>query len=697
MASVNYQRLFESAPGLYLVLDRDFRIVNATDAYLAATMTTREIVGRNIFDVFPDNPADPDATGARNLLASLETVLRTGEPHAMALQKYDIRRPAVEGGGFEERYWSPVNWPAFSDRELTHIIHRVEDVTDFVRLQQQESEREKTNDELRARSETMSAELYLRTQEIEALKLHGSVVPIGKLGLIPRANLYLLLMNAPAAVCIVRGPEHLIELANPAFRQLVRGKEVLGRSARSALPIPALLEPLDAVLTTAEAAVAKEITLPGDDDERVFTFVYQPMHGMGGVTEGVVVFGFDITDQVNARKRLEQLAERLRETDRAKDEFIAIISHELRTPMTSILGWARMLHLGALDEETHKEALEAITRSTRAQAKLIEDLLDESRIASGKLRLELRPLQVHAVVDSAAQMIGQAADARGVSIVVDAPDKSIRIAGDPMRIEQVITNVIANAVKFTPESGTVTVTVRRDGGHAVIRITDTGRGIAPELLPYVFDRFRQGDGLATERQGGLGLGLAIARHLVETHDGTITAHSEGEGRGSTFTIRLPLHEAPASEYSERDAGRIAASLPRLDAIRVLIIEDEVDNRTVLSMVMKRCGAEVRCVGTASAAFALIGTWRPTVIVTDIALPDLDGCTFMEQLRSKPAAEGGETPSLALTVLGRADEQARIRAAGFDLFRQKPIDPVDLAHEVARLSALRQTENLTKLR
>ena len=696
MAAVDYQRLFESAPGLYLVLDRDLRIVEATDAYLAATMTTRDIVGRDLFEVFPDNPADPDATGTRNLRASLDIVLRTHEPQAMPLQKYDIRRPKAEGSGFEERYWRPVNWPVSSGGELTHIIHRVEDVTDFVRLQQLETEREKTNNDLRATSESMRAELYLRTQELDELRLQGSVAAIGKFGLIPRANLYLLLMNAPAAVCIVRGPEHLVELANPAFRRLAGNTEILGRPAGVALPMPALVQPLDRVLETGEPAVAKEITVTiRDQADRTFTFIYQPMHGVEGTVEGVVLFGFEITDQVEARKGLEQLADRLKEADRAKDEFIAIISHELRTPMTSILGWARMLHLGGLDDETHKEALEAITRSTRAQAKLIEDLLDESRIASGKLRLELRPLEIHAIVDAAVASIRPGAEARNISLDVQPSDDAIRIAADPMRMQQVIGNVLANAVKFTPEGGRIAIRIRREAGTAVMEISDTGRGITGELLPYVFDRFRQGEGLSSERQGGLGLGLAIARHLVEMHDGTISATSGGHGQGATFTIRLPLHEAPASTYSERDAGRIAAGLPRLDNTRVLIIEDEIDNRTVLSTMMRQCGAEVQCVGTASAAFRIISEWKPHVLVTDIALPDLDGCTFMEQLRGKPRKYGGDTPSLALTVLGRPDEQARIQAAGFDVFRQKPIDPVDLAHEVARLASSRSSAPLAK--
>lgn len=693
--ALDFQHLFESSPSLYLVLDREFRIAAATDAYLAATMTSREIIGRHLFEVFPDNPDDPNATGTRNLRASLEAVLRTGEANIMPLQKYDIRRPGDQGGEFEERFWSPVNSPVFSGDRVTHIIHRVEDVTDFVRLQRLDGERERANDDLRARTESLRAELYLRAQQVDELKLHGSVAPAAKFGLIPRANLYLLLMNAPAAVCIVRGPAHVIELANLPFRQLIGDQEILGQPAGAALPSNELRAPIERVFRTGEPVVIEEIAL-GDDPvagRRYLNFVYQPMPGSEENIDGVVLFGFDVTGQVQARRGVEILADNLKRSDRAKDEFIAIVSHELRTPMTAILGWARMLELGELDESTLSEAIEAITRSTRAQAKLIEDLLDESRIASGKMRLELRPLDLDTVVESAVTSIRPSAQARRITLSHECCDERLRIAGDPVRVQQVIGNVLGNAVKFTPEGGRIDVEARRDGDQALIVIHDTGRGISEELLPYIFDRFRQGAGAASDRQGGLGLGLAIARHLVEMHEGSITAHSAGEGKGSAFTIRFPLHAAPATEFLGRDADRDNA-LPRLESIRVLIIEDEVDNRTVLSAVMRQCGAHVECVGTASAAFEMIATWKPDVLIADIALPDLDGCTFMEQLRAATPADGGSTPALALTVLSRPDERARIRAAGFDVFRQKPIDPVDLAYEVARLAELGSHDHVT---
>lgn len=666
---IDFRALFESIPGLYLVLDPELRIVAVSDAYLAATMTTREaIIGQDLFAVFPDNPDDAAATGERNLRQSLDNVLRTGQPDTMPIQKYDIRRPESEGGGFEERHWSPLNSPVFVDGRLAYVVHRVEDVTDFVRLEEQQ----------RDRAERTRIELCLRTQELEEAKLRG-FVSRKNLGLIPRANLYALLMRAPAAVSVLRGREQIIELANPVFQQLAGGREILGRPAHEALAgTPSLIEPLAAVMENGETAVRAEVALDG---ERVFSFIYQPLIDAAGEIEGAVLFGFDITEQVQARRSLESVAQTMRAADRAKDEFIAVISHELRTPMTSILGWTRMLALGDLDDATHREALDALERSTRTQAKLIEDLLDESRISSGKLRLDLRAVDLAAVVDEAVRNARPSAEVKEIALSSTAERDRYRAFADPARLQQVIGNVLGNAIKFTPEGGRVSVRIERDGSFAAVMVTDSGRGIDPALLPHIFDRFRQGEPHG-ERQGGLGLGLAITRHLVEMHGGNVAAASDGDGTGATITIRLPLHE-PAAEkgYVNRDQPARTAELPRLDGVRVLIVEDEVDNRKVLSLALRRSGATVECSTTAAAAAVLVEAWHPHVLVCDITLPDGDGCTLLESLR----AAGHVLPALAVTVLGRPEEQARIVAAGFEVFRQKPIDPVDLAHDVARLA------------
>ena len=509
------------------------------------------------------------------------------------------------------------------------------------------------------------------------------------------SNLYTLFMQAPAIICVLRGPDHVFDLVNPLYRQLFGDRELLGKPVREAIPElegQGFFELLDQVFRTGEPYIGREsraVLKSGDGDagqESFFNFIYQPMYDGRKQIEGVMVFAFEVTEQVRARREMEQLAESLRQANREKDEFIAVISHELRTPLTSILGWARMLRLGGLDEQTQLEALNAIERSTQAQVKLIEDLLDEARIASGKLRLEMRTIDLLSLLQPAVAGLVPAAEGKNILIDADLGSDPCPVLADPSRLQQVIWNVLSNAVKFTPHGGTISIRLRR-AEDARIDIRDSGAGIEPELLPHIFDRFRQGDPGASQRRGGLGLGLAIARHLVALHGGTIEAQSEGEGRGTTFTIHLPLATATGERFVERDRDRKVA-LPRLDGIRVLIVDDEADNREVIAAIAQRCGAEAMVTATAASGLDVLRRWRPDMIVCDIALPDMDGCLFLERVRALAPEEGGQTPALALTVLSARAEQERILASGFQIYRQKPIEPADLAHDIARLAASR---------
>ena len=484
-------------------------------------------------------------------------------------------------------------------------------------------------------------------------------------------------MDAPALICILRGPDHVFDLVNPLYQRLFPTRQLLGKPIREALPElegQGLFEILDSVFETGKPSGVKEVPAMVDRsgtgrlEQGYFNFVYQATRTDGRI-DGVVLFGFEVTDQVLAR--------------RERDEFIAIVAHELRTPMTSILGWVRLLQFGNLDEETQASALDALERSTKAQAKIIEDLLDDSRIASGKLRLDVRAVSLGAVVEAAVAMMQPAAEARGIALVAEIVPEPLPVDGDPNRLQQVIANVLSNAVKFSAEGGRVDIRLSRAGSSAEIEVRDHGRGIAPDLLPHVFERFRQGG--SAERQGGLGLGLAIARHLIELQGGSITAASEGEGKGATFTMRLPLRAgAIAGSFVDREHAERVSAMPSLTGVHALIVEDDVDNRDVIAAVMERCGATVECSGTATDALRRINIRKPDVIIADILLPDIDGCEFIEQLRDHADSAASGTPALALTVFGRPREQERILAAGFDALRQKPIEPADLANEVARL-------------
>jgi PAS domain S-box-containing protein len=389
-----------------------------------------------------------------------------------------------------------------------------------------------------------------------------------------------------------------------------------------------------------------------------------------------------VTRDVTERKKGEETQRALlvaEEVNRAKDEFLAVISHELRTPLTSILGWARMLRIGELDESTTQEALAALERSATAQVHLIEDLLDDTRMTSGKLRLNKRPLEVRSIVESALADLAPSAEVKGIQVTSDIQCESCPMLADPVRLQQVVWNIVSNAIKFTPENGRVFVRLtRKDAATAEIEVSDTGRGIEGQLLPQLFQRYRQGDA-ATNRKSGVGLGLAISKYLVEQHGGTIRAASEGPGKGATFTIALPITIETVDPFQQRDLNRTEL-LADLAGIRVLIVEDQADNRDVLATVIESCGAEARCASTGSDALQILDKWSPDVIVCDIALPDIDGCALLPQMRARV-----DSPALALTVFGSSEEEARVRACGFDVFRQKPIEPADLAHEIERLA------------
>ncbi|HXG67219.1 MAG TPA: PAS domain S-box protein [Blastocatellia bacterium] len=380
---------------------------------------------------------------------------------------------------------------------------------------------------------------------------------------------------------------------------------------------------------------------------------------------------------------------------RIKDEFLATISHELRTPLNAIMGWAEMLRRGRLDAPTSTRAFEAIERNARSQAQLIEDLLDVSRIITGKLRLNVQPVELAAVIDAAVDVIRPAADAKGVRLQVALDPLAGPVSGDPDRLQQVVWNLLSNAVKFTPKGGRVQVRLERVNSQAEITVSDTGEGIRPEFLPYVFDRFRQADSSYTRKYGGLGLGLAIVRHLVELHGGTVAAHSGGAGQGATFKVRLPLlivydaerFRAPAQESAPAtSAPGMPPDCPAtLEGLRVLVVEDEKDSRELVTAMLRECAAEVRAVATVEEALRAFGQWRPDVLVSDVEMPGEDGYSLIRKVRALAAEQGGQTPSLALTAHARTEDRLRALSAGFDAHVAKPVRLAELVAVIASLA------------
>lgn len=379
---------------------------------------------------------------------------------------------------------------------------------------------------------------------------------------------------------------------------------------------------------------------------------------------------------------------RAEEASRAKDEFLATVSHELRTPLTAILGWARLLADRTSDPALAKP-VNVIHRNALAQAKIIDDILDVSRVITGKFRLETRPTDLLAIVRDALEVVRPSATAKGVALELEAEVPSVKLVADSQRLQQAIWNLLSNAVKFTDAGGRVLVTVRRTEFAVVISVEDTGAGIDADFLPFVFDRFRQADATTTRRLGGLGLGLAIVRHIIELHGGRVSATSEGLGKGSTFIVVLPLRAVP-QEVSEpqRPAPKHVESPggAALSGVKVLVVEDDDDTRDLLASALSERGAEVQSAPSAQSGFDLFRVQRPDVVVSDVGMPGEDGYSFIARLRSLPPEQGGDVPALALTAFARDEDQRRALDAGYTLHAGKPLDPDALSSLVARLVA-----------
>jgi PAS domain S-box-containing protein len=380
-----------------------------------------------------------------------------------------------------------------------------------------------------------------------------------------------------------------------------------------------------------------------------------------------------------------QLYERAQEVSRAKDEFLAVLSHELRTPLNAILGWARMLSDGHVAPARVQHAVGVIERNARLQTQLVEDLLDISRIVSGKLRIEMRPVDLGPIVRSALDAVRPATTNKNITVRPMIPLGVGLVQGDADRIEQVVWNLLANAVKFTDPGGSIEVNLRQAEQHAEIVVKDTGQGIAADFLPHVFDRFRQADGGTSRKHGGLGLGLALVRALTEAHGGTVDATSGGPGRGATFTVRLPLQAAPTAE---RQPVRPDPSLNRIDGLRALIVDDDADARELNAMTLSSAGAIVFTAGSAREALRLLDLHRPGLLVADIAMPGEDGFDLIRIVRELPEESGGRIPAIAVTAYASTEERDRALGAGFDAHVTKPYEPEQLLATIATVTSTR---------
>ena len=478
--------------------------------------------------------------------------------------------------------------------------------------------------------------------------------------------------------------------------------QILNEESRQPVENPAL-RTLSAGATVGLAN--HTLLIAKDGTERPIDDSAAPIRNEQGEVVGTVLVFRDISE----RKRLELEREQLlaaaqaaqkqaEQANRLKDEFLATASHELRTPLTAVVGWSRLLRTGKLDAENSARALESIERNATLQTKLIDDLLDVSRIITGKLTLDRRPIEIAHVVSDAVNTVRPAADAKNIEIETNFDAEAEPVLGDANRLQQVVWNLLSNAVKFTPKNGRIEVALQRVNSEVQVSVGDSGEGISSEFLPYVFDRFSQGDGKTTRPHSGLGLGLAIVRQLVELHGGTVKAHSDGPGRGATFKLRLPvlsINLVPGSRSALSDSTLAEARAtdglsiecpPRLDGVRVLVVDDDFDTRQMLKAVLSECQADVITASSAAEAIKEIQQRKPDVLVSDLGMPEQDGYELIKQVRETESADNAtRVPALALTAYAKAEDRVRALAGGYQVHLAKPVEPAEFVLVVANLA------------
>lgn len=601
-------------------------------------------------DSFMTKPYEEDY-----LLARISYLITNSVPHRLEGPQPGIE---LEFGGERHVITSP-------KRQILDLLLSTYDQAVQLnrRLQQRECELEVTNARLaalHALGVTVSSSLDL-DQILEAALDHVAE-SIG---------------SRTVAVCLVEGGT----LALRAHRNLPEEviTAVKGRSADSLCEAATTLpdgRPLLRIPLRAQGTI-NGMLLIGPPDHQSFMQADQEL--MEGVASQLAV----AIENARLYAAAQQALAQAEEANRAKDAFLAMVTHELRSPLNAMLGWTHLLLTRDVDEKTRRHALEVIEQSARSQSRLIEDLLDTARITSGKMRLELKPVDLVQVINAALEVVRPAAEAKGVELRSIFNTRDNIITGDADRLQQVVWNLLSNAIKFTPAGGRVEVQLERADPHARIVVSDTGRGIVPDFLPHVFDRFSQqpSEAKGTRRRSGLGLGLSLAKHLVELHGGTITAASEGEGRGATFTMDLPIR---AVGLKSRDEGPPSAGL--LDGVRALVVDDDADARDLVTLVLRQFGATATPVASAREALERLTQGEDfDIILSDIGMPDESGYDLIRCVRALAPGRVGGIPAVALTAFGRGIDRARALAAGFQMHLPKPVEPAELGAVVAQLT------------
>jgi PAS domain S-box-containing protein len=747
MSDTNIQRIFRGIPGLFLILkpDRAFTIVGASDDYLRVTYTDERIFGRPAFEVFPDNPAEPEASGVRNVRASLERVVARKAPDKMPLQRYDVRLPAELGGGFQERHWIPTNAPVFGDDgEVEYIIHRVEDASaaanrDAVEILESITEGFFTLDR-QWRFDYVNREAH-RILHREPGTLCGQVLWQALPGLegtefernyqrsmiqrekasftayYPNHNAWYEVTSFPAPEGVsvyfrnvteqkkVQGErehliiasenqrriyetaldstpdfvyvfdlQHRVIYANAALLTMWGVTEAFGKKLSELgyeqWHVEMHDREIEQVIAT-RAPIRGEVPFTGTHGRRIYDYIFAPVLGPEGNVVAVAGTTRDVTERQAADRSLREQAERLAESDRAKDEFLATLSHELRNPLAPLRNAIELLRR-TRDGDIRFEAVHLMMeRQLEHLVRLVDDLLEVSRISRGTFSLRKEQVELAAVVRSATETSEPLIRAGGHSFVLELPEEPLWLEGDLVRMAQILANLLNNAAKYTDHGGRIRLRAWRDGAMAAISVSDNGVGIAPEVMPRMFEMFSRGDRDSGRSQGGLGIGLALSRRLAQMHGGSLEAHSEGPGKGSEFIARLPLTAVPEPAAPSLHADQ------RLTQMRLLVVDDNPDAGDSLAMILEVLGAEVRVARSGTEAIDMFGLYRPSVVLLDIGMPGMNGYDVARTLRARFPQHAATL--VALTGWGQEDDRRRAREAGFDHHLVKPADLDVLQH------------------